>query len=302
MRRRPHPLQVSRTSRALAACLLTMLAAIASCGQHPATPGAANLTLQTPGPDEQSTLGQIGDEELPPAAPSEAFSSGITNTPTDAEAATYLMAVANDLDATWTAYFRTVNAREPFVTYKIVQPGEEAVSRCGGNVGTYYNNAFYCDDDIDPGNGWKGQIVLPLRTFERMWGGSIFGRSSPQIGDFAAAAVEAHEFGHHVQAELRDQLRLPDIVGPNGQKIKQKELIADCFAGTWTYSAYYKGYLEGADVEEALDALTVIGDAQEGGADPHGSPQERANAFSLGYNTGAPANCINTYWPGVQAS
>ncbi len=78
----------------------------------------------------------------------------------------------------------------------------------------------------------------------KMWNGDIFGRESAQAGDFAAAVLVAHEFGHHVQDELMVQLGLRDIVGAGGQKIKQKELIADCFAGVWAYTAYFSGYLD----------------------------------------------------------
>ena len=36
------------------------------------------------------------------------------------------------------------------------------------------------------------------------------------------------------------------------------ELQADCFAGTWSHSAYQENRLEQGDVQEALDAANTL--------------------------------------------
>lgn len=217
--------------------------------------------------------------------------------------ADYLQMVIEDADEMWVDYFETLpNAVEPYVTYVIVEPGEEYVSACDDSttITSDFANAFYCS--ADENNGEPGAIWLPLETFTQMWNGDIFGRQSAEAGDFAAAVVVAHEFGHHIQDELRTQFRLPQIEDGNGDKIVERELIADCFAGVWAYSAYEDGELEDNDLDEAVAGLEVLGDSEEGGADPHGSAEERVDAFLLGYEDGAPADCVNEYWPGVEAN
>ncbi|MBL8160101.1 neutral zinc metallopeptidase [Candidatus Saccharibacteria bacterium] len=293
---------VPRLSRTAARLLLVLAILLTGHAALPAT-AMAQPPVLVPVPAPLDRLGTTTPEV---AGPAEAFQSGVLpgQVPPLPEAQQYMLAVMTDLDRVWTEYFLRIGLQEPGVTYHVITPGDTtAVSVCvpGGYIPADYNNAFYCDQDYDAATGYQGKLFLPLQTFVNMWGGSIFGRPSLQAGDFAAATVEAHEFGHHIQAELQAQLNLPPIQGPGGVRIKEKELIADCFAGVWAYTAYYSQYLEGTDVEEAVWGLNTIGDAVAGGTDPHGSPQERSAAFLLGYNTGKPGDCINNYWPGVRA-
>jgi predicted metalloprotease len=129
-----------------------------------------------------------------------------------------------------------------------------------------------------------------------MWEGDIFDRPSARIGDFAAAVVVAHEFGHHVVDEISQGVRVPP---PQG---KDSELIADCFAGAWAASVYHQGLLEEGDVEEAVAALEVIGDVGVSEY-PHGTGPERVDAFVAGYagiegqtGPGDPVSCFRLYW------
>ncbi|HEX6462386.1 MAG TPA: neutral zinc metallopeptidase [Candidatus Saccharimonadales bacterium] len=210
----------------------------------------------------------------------------------------YLTAVVKDADRVWVEYFASIGLREPDVYYTIIQPDTAYESQCSATpLESTYNNATYCPIDVI--DGFTGAIWLPADTFANMWNGSIFTRQSVRKGDFGAAVVTAHEFGHHIQHELKDQLGWPEIKAADGSRIKEGELIADCFAGNWAFSAFYSNYLEAGDIEEGVAALIAIGDSEPGGDDPHGSPTERAEAFMLGYNSGAPADCINEYWPGV---
>jgi len=131
----------------------------------------------------------------------------------------------------------------------------------------------------------------------RMWSGDIFERQSKLAGDFAAAAIVAHEFGHHVQDELSTQAgNFPPPKGKNG------ELIADCSAGIWAADFYFQGGLEVGDFEEAVTALEVIGDHNILSPNHYGTPEERATAFQVGYHgvrggrPADPATCIRHYW------
>jgi predicted metalloprotease len=287
------------------------LFAAVACG--PGTPvagraGAASSTtatttvpVTTETVDEPPPGGSLEDlNDSVPQASGAFQDSQLDSGLTPEYATSYLEAVVRDADRVWVAYFASIpGLTEPFVSYNIVQAGQTYTSTCGMTITTDHPNAYYCPTDVD--GQFAGAVWLPLETFMKMWNGDIFGQQSAQTGDFAAAAVVAHEFGHHIQNELETQLNLPPIKGADGSKIAEKELIADCFSGVWAYSAYESGYLEGTDVEEAVAGLNAIGDAQPGGADPHGTPAQRSEAFLLGYNNGTPANCINSYWPGVTA-
>jgi predicted metalloprotease len=283
---------MDRTRFTLAVLLATSLFAATSCGAGTTVVGDPTTAPHT-GPLEDL------DESLPQASGAfqdSQMSSGLT----PEYVTSYLEAVIQDADRVWVDYFASIQGlAEPFVSYRIVQSGQSFTSECGMTITTDHPNAYYCPTDVD--DVYTGTIWLPLETFTKMWNGDIFGQQSTRTGDFAAAAVVAHEFGHHIQDELETQLKLPPIKAADGSRIAENELIADCFSGVWAYSAYESGYLEGTDVEEAVAGLDAIGDAQPGGADPHGTPEQRSEAFMLGYNYGTPANCINSYWPGVTA-
>ncbi len=119
-------------------------------------------------------------------------------------------------------------------------------------------------------------------------------------GDAAQAYVIAHEVGHAVQ----DQLGVLDDVAAQergaGDELKSQlsvrtELQADFYAGL---VARYQGdnkWLEAGDVEEALRAANAIGDDKlqqqaQGYVVPdsftHGTSEQRARWFRLGYETG----------------
>lgn len=100
-----------------------------------------------------------------------------------------------------------------------------------------------------------------------------------RVGDFAIAYVLAHEWGHSIQAQ----------VGAQAQAGIFFELQADCYAGAWGADAGVRGMLEPGDVEEGLAAARSVGDLP--GVpwfDPqaHGTPDQRIEAFSVGFRRG----------------
>jgi predicted metalloprotease len=210
----------------------------------------------------------------------------------------YLAWAIKDLDAKWTPWFTSRGYAEPQVRYDVILPGETFRSVCT-NIPVLTDttpNAYYCPGDA---NG-EGQIWLPVTTLQKMWSGDVFTRRSQRIGDFAAAIITAHEFGHHVADELQGQSTkagrtITALTGAN------PELLADCFAGVWAATAYYGGVLEPGDFEEAVAALEAIGDPATSTTTPvvapHGTAEQRVAALQLGYNQQAnPTPCVQTYW------
>jgi predicted metalloprotease len=103
-------------------------------------------------------------------------------------------------------------------------------------------------------------------------------------GDFAAAFVLAHEFGHAMQARLPAQQQLGVVT----------ELQADCFAGTWSRHVQDQGLLSAGDLDEATFAVFSARDVPGTAfTDPgaHGTGFERTRAFTDGYE-GGPTACF----------
>lgn len=102
-----------------------------------------------------------------------------------------------------------------------------------------------------------------------------------RIGDFAPAAIVAHEIAHHIQFQTGILGSVPTIV---------TELAADCFAGAWASTASARGLLDQGDLLEAGQSLFEVGDSPgtpwfQPGA--HGSPLQRQQAFGRGFYQGA---------------
>ena len=149
--------------------------------------------------------------------------------------------------------------------YVYYRPEEGPGPRCG-NEQAPAKNAFYCPagDFI----AWdESGLLIPYYV---------------QAGDFAAAFVLAHEFGHAMQARLARQESLTVL----------SELQADCFAGAWSRSVSEQGLLEAGDLDEAT--LAVFSARDLPGTDftdprAHGTGFERTRAFTDGYEDGPKA-------------
>ncbi|UWX95978.1 neutral zinc metallopeptidase [Arthrobacter zhaoxinii] len=215
----------------------------------------------------------------------------------------YVEWILEDLHKKWTQWFTENNFAEPVVYFKVVYETDPAyVMNCGSTVVPHdHPNAYYCSrDPYNVANGSdNGTVIFPVTTMQRMWKGDVLGRTSMRVGDFAAAVIVAHEYGHSVQDELSIQWerfypgQVPAFTGSN------KEAIADCFAGVWMTTAYYEGMLEPGDVDEAVAALNAIASAQAGSSHP--VAEERRAALMLGYlgtsgNGGDPMECVDRYW------
>lgn len=200
------------------------------------------------------------------------------------ELAAYMERVLVDVDRYWTASFATAGYHEPFVNYVIITNESETyespcgtitaedIGYCTGNDTIYLSTPMV--EVLLTGRAPNGEQVLSEKT-----------------SSFAAAVAVAHEYGHQIQAELGHG----ELVDANGVTwTEYNELEADCYAGAWAHSQYYTGYLTQADLDSAVTLMFELGH-RERTDDFHGTPEQRAEAFNYGYNTGSPYDCWNTY-------
>jgi predicted metalloprotease len=149
--------------------------------------------------------------------------------------------------------------------YAYYRPEEGGGPSCGGERAPA-KNAFYCP--VGDFMAWdETGLMIPYYV---------------QAGDFAAAFVLAHEFGHAMQQRLPRRERLGVLV----------ELQADCFAGAWARSVQDQGLLDAGDLDEATLAVFSARDVPGTAfTDPaaHGTGFERTRAFSDGYESGPKA-------------
>lgn len=236
----------------------------------------------------------------PSAAPKR---SGVNDSNYSYTVQEYLSWVVQDADAEWTTWFKKVGLREPDVGYRLVNQGEAPfVSKCkspDGKIATAghdFPNAFYCGSDslTTGGKTYQGMIVLPVTTFQQMWLGNVFGNNSGVGGDFGAAGIVAHEFGHHIIDEIALQRSVPESGRPAG---KNNELAADCLAGNWVASVYARQNLEDGDMKELVAALNTMGDPSVK-TNSHGTVLERQDALRAGLS-GNPFDCFKRYWPAI---
>jgi hypothetical protein len=193
----------------------------------------------------------------------------------------YLTDVLRSIDAYWTQTLQGSGLREPRVGYVWVQPGRQVRTGCGAPAGP--DAAFYCPAD--------DTIYVSVVLAARVWAGLAdnfpgqsagYGRA---VGDFGVAYIVAHEYGHNVQQELG----LTQVVATS--TAQPLELQADCMAGLWGNSVFRAGKITDADVQEALDTALAVGDFDLTNPQHHGTPQQRRDAWLLGFETGDPARC-----------
>jgi predicted metalloprotease len=213
---------------------------------------------------------------------------GDTTTPLDPDDKLFgfVNAVVDDVNATWSDIFAGTGRRYEEATLVVFEGRTQTA--CG--PGAAATGPFYCPAD--------NNVYLDLGFFRELR--QRFGAP----GDFAQAYVIAHEYGHHVQnllginAEVqRISQQEPDRANDMSVRL---ELQADCLAGVWGHTALQQGELSEGDLDEALAAAESIGDdrIQEtttGRIDPeswtHGSAEQRAKWFSVGFDSGDPASC-----------
>jgi len=197
----------------------------------------------------------------------------------------FLTAVTRDVDSYWTGVFKDSGLPEPRVSYEWIPAGQTAASACGDENGAMGDDAAaYCPGEDTLYISQKFATDIYNGTLDRALPGSSQGYGKT-IGDFSVAYIVAHEYAHQVQ----DELGL--LQGGQRPATVNIELQADCYAGTWAKSAYQENRLEEGDVQEALDAALAVGDFDAANPSHHGTPEQRKDAWSTGFQVGDPSSC-----------
>ena len=209
----------------------------------------------------------------------------------DNELADFVSVVLADTEDTWKSLFKQMG--KTYEEPNLVLFSGMVESACGYAQAAV--GPFYCPRDR--------KVYIDLSFYRDLK------NKMNAPGDFAQAYVIAHEVGHHVQKLLG----ISDKVNAMRSRLSQKkynnlsvkmELQADCFSGIWAHHAQkMRNILEPGDVEEALNAASMIGDdhlqkQSRGYVAPdsftHGTSAQRVRWFNHGFQTGNINSC-NTF-------
>lgn len=183
----------------------------------------------------------------------------------------------------WTEEFRKIG--RTYEPPKLVLFSGSVQSGCGGASSS--SGPFYCSADQC--------VYIDLSFFSNMK------KQLGADGDFAYAYVIAHEVGHHVQYLLgilgKAHQQMSQLSKAEANQVSVRlELQADCFAGIWAYHDNKRfNSLEDGDIEEAINAASVIGDdylqkKAQGYTVPesfnHGTSRQRMKWLKRGLTTG----------------
>jgi hypothetical protein len=189
---------------------------------------------------------------------------------------TLLDTIYRDVHAYWGSVFADAGLTPPTANPKWPGVGESFETGCVGPEDRWDDqSAAYCSGDDVIGVGlvraadyWSGSFTVNDR-----YGAEL------AAGEFSLVLVMAHEYGHNLQWEL----------GLQGASEVALEAHADCLAGVWIGVLGASGRTTERDLEEVGGALARIGDHD--GDSPHGTPEERYDAFRLGYDGGSIHAC-----------
>lgn len=211
--------------------------------------------------------------------------------PEEDRLADFVSVVLADTEDTWEAIFREGGGQ--YEKPNLILFTGQVKSACG--LAQSATGPFYCPADK--------KVYIDLGFYKELK------NKLHAPGDFAQAYVVAHEIGHHVQNLLgvsgKVQSQRSSISETAYNKLSVKlELQADCFAGIWANHAdRMRSILEPGDIEEALNAASMIGDdhlqkQSRGYVVPdsftHGSSAQRVQWFRTGFESGDINSC-NTF-------
>jgi uncharacterized protein len=255
--------------------VLVVLASLAlyavACGggadDPPGTQEVNREDLVNPAEDgEEEVLSNLA-EVNPPLVGSDPRIVGSQNmTPEE-----FVQTIGGDLNAKWQAVFEDASyaySNAGFVIYD--QP--ITIAGCQG-IAAPKVGPFYCPENMT--------VYYPLSWRTRS------GQTPAEVGDFAVAAILAHETGHHIQ-------NLMGIIQDSSLYNIQRELQADCVAGVWGRSVYEEGSLEPGDVKEGLRIMAEAADLPGTPFEApraHGTEAQRVDAFFTGYESGKGDQC-----------
>lgn len=224
-----------------------------------------------------------------PQTPASEVSISQEIAPVDDPQLKFIESILGDTEDTWKQVFASTGQHYPAPTLTLFSDG--IASGCG--FASASSGPFYCPTNQN--------IYMDPAFFEQM------AERFSVVGDFAQAYILAHEVGHHVQIALGISApfesalsaRQP-VTGDSGLEVRA-ELQADCLAGVWAHHAQQRhAWLEPGDIDEALNAASVLGDdalqrARNQTVRPetfsHGTSQQRSAWFSAGFDSGRVEAC-----------
>ncbi|ROR23146.1 hypothetical protein EC845_2060 [Comamonas sp. BIGb0124] len=229
-------------------------------------------------------LGLLSGADIGPAATQQAPAGA---PPANDRQAQFVSTVLADTEDVWTRLFKEQGST--YAVPRLVLFRGATPTACG--QGQSAMGPFYCPLDQ--------RVYIDLAFYDTLR------QQLGAPGDFAQAYVIAHEVGHHVQNLLGvlprvEQLKRGAAPADANRLSVRVELQADCLAGVWAQKARSNFQLEPADIEEALNAASRIGDDTlqkqgQGHVVPesftHGTSAQRVRWFSTGYERGTLAAC-----------
>ena len=162
---------------------------------------------------------------------------------------------ASPLDAFWHETLATYVTPASVTGYRAGEIPDATICGDHDDADSWRNNAFYCPSD---------QTI----TYDIDWFADLY----RQAGALAPIGILAHEWGHHVQEQT-------DV----GEYSIQDELMADCLAGMFASATD-----DGAANADQMVAFYALGNSRYQAstwfqAREHGSPNQRAAAWAVGY-------------------
>jgi hypothetical protein len=195
----------------------------------------------------------------------------------------FVSAVLGETEDVWSDVF--ARSGKTYRRPKLVLFSGMVQSACG--TAETASGPFYCPGDE--------KVYLDMSFFNEL------SQKLGAPGDFAQAYVIAHEIGHHVQKQLGINQKVEEMQSRSSRARANElsvrlELQADFLAGVWAHYAQERmSILEAGDLEEALNAASSVGDDRiqkqsQGYVVPdaftHGTSEQRARWFRLGFETG----------------
>jgi uncharacterized protein len=221
--------------------------------------------------------------------------------------ANFVNMVIQDTNVMWSTMFQTWGYSYVPPIWVLVEEGAYARSNCGINSGdpgehAGLNPSFYCiyggelgTQVIDSSVMFDTEVTYsPVIYLSIPWLESYFSTHVLNL-DVAVAYIVAHESAHHVEYLVGYM----DHTGGGWDDVsdEQLELVTDCLAGVWAFSAYDTGNLDQSDIRESQMAAWGPGSDQSeefGRTGEHGTMDQRLQSFLSGYESGSPATCFST--------
>jgi uncharacterized protein len=282
---------------AVIALVFTACGNSASSGGNGTGLGARQSGGGQPSDSPPSGGGATSGAYVPPSTAANSINDVINNSghansqlPSSDSLEAFMTAIINDVAADWNTRFQEAGDTYTYPSYAWVEGNH--IDQAGGQCGTVGDPDLYPNSANPPSPAFAcpsdSAVYLSVQWVnDKLWQphlDSQTGQVDPG-GTMAVGVTIAHEMTHITQFELG--INPP----PDATDVSSTELQADCGAGIWANDKYYSGQLQSGDIQVAEETLSGLGDYEFGNQQHHGTPNQRREAFDLGYNIGRMSNC-----------